>query len=257
MITQKTKAIIPVHYAGVPCNMEKINKIAKKYNLYVIEDAAQAVNSKYKGKYLGTLGDIGCYSFHKTKNFSMGEGGAILINNSKFISRAEIIREKGTNKNSFMRGETNKYTWVDIGSSYIPSNINSAYLFSQLEEIKNLQEKRNTLYRTYYSNLEYLARQGMIVLPAYQGNSHLFYIVLNTSKIRDTLLYFLHKNEIRATFHFLPLHKSSYYKKNFKHILLPVTEKLSGRILRLPLYYELKVSEINKICKLIGEFFEK
>jgi len=260
LITDKTKAIVPVHYAGVACNMDKIMHIAKENNLYVIEDAAQGVNAKYKNKYLGTIGDIGCYSFHETKNYSMGEGGAIVINNTHFRERSEILREKGTNRRKFFRGEVDKYTWVDIGSSFLPSDINAAILWNQLEHIDEIQKKRLKIFGTYYNGLFELQKKGKLHLPVIkkisEHNAHMFYIILNSENERDNLMNYLNKNGIHSVFHYIPLHNSDFYLKSNKKIFLPNTECLSSRLLRLPLFYSLKIDHVKKIIKYIIEFLD-
>lgn len=259
LITDKTKAIVPVHYAGVGCDMDKIIEIAKKNNLLVIEDAAQGVDAKYKDKYLGTIGDIGCYSFHETKNFSAGEGGAVSINNPRYLKRAEIIREKGTNRSQFFRGEVDKYTWVDIGSSYLLSDINAAVLFHQLENIEKINQKRKEIFETYYNELMPLQHKKKLRLPIIneyaRTNYHMFYIILNTEEERDNLMYYLKKNGIHSVFHYIPLHESKYSKKRFGSFKLPVTENLSRRLLRLPMYYSLEMGEVKYIVEKIKDYF--
>jgi len=257
-ITDQTKAIYPVHYAGVSCKMDDIQKIADKHNLIIVEDAAQGVNAKYKNKYLGTIGSIGCYSFHETKNYICGEGGAILINKKKYIERAEIVREKGTNRNKFFRGEIDKYTWVDIGSSYIGSDLLAAYLWAQFENLDEIQLRRKKIYIRYYNGLTDLAEKGLIRLPTIpsysESNYHMFYIILKDELLRNKLLKRLKQLKINAVFHYIPLHlspiglKLGYNKGDF-----PLTEDLSNRIVRLPMYYELSDSEIDYIIKKIKE----
>jgi dTDP-4-amino-4,6-dideoxygalactose transaminase len=260
LITKKTKVIVPVHYAGIACEMDKIIEIAKKYNLIVIEDAAQGVDAKYKDKYLGTIGDFGCYSFHETKNFSAGEGGAISINNPKYIERAEIIREKGTNRNQFFRGQVDKYTWVDVGSSYLPSDINAAVLYNQFENIEKINNKRKEIYDTYYNELKELEQKEKLRLPIINEfsttNHHMFYILLNSENERNKLMNYLKKYEIYGVFHYIPLHESKYSKLNFGEYKLPITEKISRRILRLPFYYSLEINEIQYISEKIVNYFE-
>jgi len=260
VITEKTKAIVPVHYAGVACEMDKIMEIAKKYNLIVIEDAAQGVDAKYKDKYLGTIGDFGCYSFHETKNFSAGEGGAISINNPKYLERAEIIREKGTNRNQFFRGQVDKYTWVDIGSSYLPSDINAAVLYNQFENIEKINNKRKEIYDTYYNELKELEQEKKLRLPIINEfsttNHHMFYILLNSEDERNNLMDFLKENDILSVFHYIPLHESKYSKKEFGEYKLPNTENLSRRLLRLPMFYSLEIEKVKYISKKIKEYFE-
>ncbi len=255
LITEKTKAIVPVHYAGVACDMDKITKIAKKNDLTVIEDAAQGVNAKYKDKYLGTIGDIGCYSFHETKNYSMGEGGAIVVNDEEMIERAEIIREKGTNRKKFFRGEIDKYTWVEMGSSYLPSEINAAVLWNQLEHMDEIQKKRKNIFEMYYGGLKVLGDERKLRLPIIndfaESNFHMFYILLNSEKERNEMISYLKKNDVQAVFHYIPLHLSEFYKRNFKRIYLPVTEDLSSQIVRLPMFFNLSKKNVSFIVKSI------
>lgn len=259
LITEKTRAIIPVHYAGVACEMDSIMDLADKYNLFVIEDAAQGVNAKYKGRYLGTIGHLGCYSFHETKNYSMGEGGAIVINDKSFRERAEIIREKGTNRSKFFRGEVDKYTWVDLGSSYLPSDINAAVLWCQLEHLDEIQEKRMEIFETYFKGLLDLQKSGKLRLPVINSfaehNAHMFYVLLNSEEERDSLMKFLKENGVHSVFHYIPLHTGSFYEKNFGSVSLPVTEILSARLLRLPVYYDLDLESVTRICNLVSRYF--
>lgn len=260
-ITNKTKAIVPVHYAGVSCNMDKIIEIAKKYNLFVIEDAAQAVMSKYKGKALGTLGTFGCYSFHETKNYSMGEGGAIVLNNPDFIEMAEIIREKGTNRSKFFRGQIDKYTWIDFGSSYLPSDINAAYLYAQLEEAENINRDRLNSWNRYYNGLKKLADEGKIELPYIpsecEHNAHMFYIKAKDIGERTELIEYLKENNINSVFHYIPLHSSPAGKKFGKFFGEDkYTTKESERLLRLPLYYGLKGEDVDYIVNKIIEYYK-
>lgn len=259
-ITPKTKAIVPVHYAGVSCEMDNICSIAEKYRLFVIEDAAQGVNSYYKGKALGTIGDIGCFSFHETKNYSMGEGGALLVNNPHMTERAEIIREKGTNRSRFLRGQIDKYTWVDIGSSYLPSDINAAFLYGQLEMLDKINENRLSLWAKYYENLTDLADMGYIELPSIPPecihNAHMFYIKTKDINERTSLISFLKENNIMTAFHYVPLHSSPAGKKFGRFSGKDVyTTKESERLLRLPMYYGLEKQKIDYITERIHEFF--
>lgn len=241
-ITNKTKAIFPVHYAGVSCDMDRIMNIARKNDLKVVEDAAQGVNSKYKQKYLGTIGDIGCYSFHETKNYVCGEGGAILINNDEeLVRRAEIIREKGTDRAKFFRGEVDKYTWVDVGSSYIISDINAAMLWAQFERIEEINEKRKKIYKMYYKGLKKLEVVGKIKLPTIpdccKSNYHIFYMLLNNEFERNHLMNEMKIHGVETIFHYIPLHISPMGERlGYKKGQLKVTEDLSGRLLRLPMY---------------------
>ena len=262
-ITKNTKAIFPVHYAGIACDMDRIMEIAKEHNLYVVEDAAQGVNAKYKGQFLGTIGDIGCYSFHETKNYSSGEGGALIINhdNIEFAQMAEIIREKGTNRSKFIRGEIDKYTWVNVGSSYLPSDILSAYLLAQFEAIDEINNKRKTVFDSYYKGLTKLQERGKLrlpIIPKYaETNYHMFYILLNTNGERNNLMDFLKTKGIQSVFHYIPLHSSPIgVSLGYKSEDLPKTEELSGRLLRLPMYAELGQDEISYIIKNIEIYFE-
>lgn len=259
-ITNKTKAIFPVHYAGVSCDMDRIMNIARKNDLKVVEDAAQGVNSKYKQKYLGTIGDIGCYSFHETKNYVCGEGGAILINNDEeLVRRAEIIREKGTDRAKFFRGEVDKYTWVDVGSSYIISDINAAMLWAQFERIEEINEKRKKIYKMYYKGLKKLEVVGKIKLPTIpdccKSNYHIFYMLLNNEFERNHLMNEMKIHGVETIFHYIPLHISPMGERlGYKNGQLKVTEDLSGRLLRLPMYPGLTDAEINYIIEMIYKY---
>jgi dTDP-4-amino-4,6-dideoxygalactose transaminase len=258
-ITGRTKAIFPVHYAGVSCEMDEISRIAKKHDLFVIEDAAQGVNAKYRNSYLGTLGDIGCYSFHETKNYSMGEGGAILINNERFIDRAEIIREKGTNRSKFFRGEIDKYTWVDVGSSFLPSEINAAVLKAQFENLDVIQNRRNEIYGRYRKGLKDLEKSGSIALPNVPenctGNAHMFYVITKNLEERTSLIKYLRNAGVYSVFHYVPLHISEYYKKNFGELNLPITETLSSQLIRLPMFYSLENEAVDHIIESVINFY--
>jgi len=258
-ITEKTKVIVPVHYAGIACEMDAIMSIAAKHDLIVIEDAAQAVNATYKGRYLGTIGHLGCYSFHETKNYISGEGGALVVNDERFAVRAEIVREKGTNRRKFLRGEVDKYTWVDIGSSYLPSEMIAAFLYAQLEESEKINNKRRYIWRTYYDSLSPLQEEGLLRLPFVPNgcnhNAHMFYLILPTNKSRDGLISYLQERGIQSVFHYIPLHTSpmgvrvgSYTKR------LSVTERLSSRLLRLPCYYELTGEDQSTIINAIRSY---
>lgn len=261
-ITDKTKAIVPVHYAGVSCEMDKIMEIAKKYNLLVVEDAAQGVTAKYKGHQLGTIGDFGCYSFHETKNYSMGEGGALLIKDEKFVEQAEIIREKGTNRSKFFRGQIDKYTWVDFGSSYLPSDMNAAYLWAQFESVDKIFDSRMNAWNTYYEGLKDLADEGKIELPFVpehcEHNAHMFYFKTADLNERSALISFLKEKEIQTVFHYIPLHsapaglKYGRFSGEDKY-----TTKESERLIRLPLYYGISEEECVKVINSIKEFYRK
>lgn len=259
-ITPRTRAIAPIHYAGVGCEMDAISKIAQKHRLIVIEDAAQGVNAKYKGQYLGTIGDIGAYSFHETKNFICGEGGAIVLNRPQFVERAEIVREKGTNRTRFFRGEVDKYTWVDIGSSLLPSDILAAFLYAQLENMDLITRKRQEIYRLYETRLRPLAKEGLVTLPVIprecESNYHMFYIVLNSLDERTRLIEHLKAQSILAVFHYVPLHTSPMGQAmGYRPGLLPVTEAVSERLLRLPMYYEMQEGEVDLVVDEIFRFF--
>jgi dTDP-4-amino-4,6-dideoxygalactose transaminase len=260
-ITDKTKAIVPVHYAGVACEMDTIMEIANRYNLYVIEDAAQGVMATYKGKALGTIGDLGCFSFHETKNYSMGEGGALLIQNEKFMERAEIIREKGTNRSRFIRGQVDKYTWVDIGSSYLPSELNAAFLFAQLEEAHKINDDRLYCWQTYYNGFKELEAQGLIELPVVpkdcEHNAHMFYIKCHDIEERSELIEYLKENKVQTVFHYIPLHTADAGLKYGKFLGEDrYTTSESERLLRLPMYYGLDPKSVHKVISHIKQFFE-
>ena len=259
-ITDKTKVIAPVHYAGVGCEMDTIMDIAKRHNLKVVEDAAQGVMATYKGKALGAIGDFGAYSFHETKNYSSGEGGAILIRNPEDAERAEIIREKGTNRAKFFRGQIDKYTWVDMGSSYLPSDMNAAYLYSQLEVADKINEDRLASWNHYYERLTKLADEEKISLPYVpeecQHNAHMFYIKCKDIDERQALIKHLAENDIMAVFHYIPLHSAPAGKALGRfHGADEYTTKESERLLRLPMFYGLKPEQVDLICDKITEFY--
>lgn len=260
LITPKTKVIVPVHYAGVACDMDRIMDIASKHNLFVVEDAAQAIDSYYKDKPLGSIGDFGAFSFHETKNIISGEGGMLTVNNKKFMKRAEIVREKGTNRSAFFRGEVDKYNWVDIGSSYLPSDMIAAFLYAQLENIDLIQERRKRIWQNYYDKLIDLERGGYIALPSLPkyatNNAHMFYIVCRNKKERDELLDLYKKNEIMAIFHYQSLHSSPYYRDQYDGCELPNADRYTNCILRLPLYFELKEEEIDKVVDIMYSFYK-
>jgi dTDP-4-amino-4,6-dideoxygalactose transaminase len=248
LITPRTKAIVPVHYAGTACDMDKIMEIAAKHNLYVIEDAAQAIDSYYTDKHgvkkpLGSIGHLAAFSFHETKNIMSGEGGMLVINDEQFMHRAEIIREKGTNRSQFFRGEVDKYGWVDIGSSFLPSDIIAAFLFAQLENLDDIQQKRKKIWNMYYEALKPLVERGLFslpVIPEYAtNNAHMFYIVCKDLKTRDKLIEMLKEQDINAVFHYLSLHKSTFYGPKHDGRDLPHTDRYTDCLLRLPMYYEL------------------
>lgn len=261
-ITDKTRAIVPVHYAGVGCEMDKIMQIANKYHLLVIEDAAQGVLSKYKGKYLGTIGDYGCYSFHETKNYSMGEGGAILIRDAKNIEEAEIIREKGTNRSEFFRGQIDKYTWVSAGSSYLPSELNAAYLYGQLENAQLIFDSRMNAWNMYAECLKDLADAGYIELPTIpkecEHNAHMFYIKCKDLAERTKLIDFLKEKGVNSVFHYIPLHSSPAGMKYGRfHGEDNYTTQESERLLRLPMYYNIQRNDINYVGSCVKQFYCK
>ncbi len=260
-VTRKTKAIVPVHYAGVSCEMDTIMEIASRHGLLVVEDAAQGVNATYRERYLGTIGHLGTYSFHETKNFISGEGGALVVNDDRFIERAEIIREKGTNRSKFFRGEVDKYTWVDIGSSFLPSEIVAAFLYAQLEEADTITRKRQEIFRYYTEQLGPLVRRGFIRMPAApegcRHNAHLFYLIVETDREdRGRLIAHLKKKGIGAVFHYVPLHTSPMGRKmGYSEGDLPVTEEMSERLIRLPCYYELTREDQDRVIDAVREFF--
>lgn len=261
-ITEKTKAIVPVHYGGVACEMDTICDIAERHNLVVVEDAAQGVMSFYKGRALGSIGDFGCYSFHETKNYSMGEGGAVLVNHEKNVERAEIIREKGTNRTKFFRGQVDKYTWVDLGSSYLQSELNCAYLYAQIEKPDIINNDRLQSWNTYYELLTPLKEKGCIDLPVVpEGcvhNAHMFYIKTKNLEERSKLIAFLKENGIGAVFHYIPLHSSPAGQQFGRfHGEDKYTTKESERLLRLPMYYGLEKKDIEYVVSKIKEFYEE
>ncbi|MCU7835948.1 MAG: dTDP-4-amino-4,6-dideoxygalactose transaminase [gamma proteobacterium symbiont of Taylorina sp.] len=261
-ISDKTKAIIPVHYAGQSCEMNSIMSIAHEHGLFVIEDAAQSVGAYQNGQHAGTIGDLGCFSFHETKNIMCGEGGALLINNPDFIKRAEIIREKGTNREAFFRKETDLYTWVDKGSSYLPSELQMAFLYAQLENLKLIIKRRRKALEYYQLHLKSLEDSGYIRLPKIlshnEVNYHLFALICRTNNERNQLIAYLSDRGVNSVFHYIPLHSSPEGKKISRIVekSLPVTDKISECLLRIPVYYEITIEEQNYIISMIKEFFE-
>ena len=261
-ITDKTKVIVPVHYAGVSCEMDTIMSIAKRHGLLVVEDAAQGVMSTYKGRPLGTIGDFGCYSFHETKNYSMGEGGALVINNPAYLEKAEILREKGTNRSKFFRGQVDKYTWVDFGDSYLPSEINAAYLWPQLLIADEINKKRCDIWNEYYRNLQCLEHKNLLELPTVptecEHNAHMFYLKLKTLQERTAFINFMKQNGVGCVFHYVPLHsapagiKFGKFSGEDKY-----TTKESERLVRLPMYYQITNKEVAYIVDCIGRFLSK
>ena len=255
LISEKTKAIVPVHYAGVACDMDAIMKLSEKYNLIVIEDAAQAIDSFYKDKPLGSIGHFATFSFHETKNIVSGEGGLLAINDDRFVERAEIVWEKGTNRTKFFRGEVDKYGWVDTGSSFLPSEIIAAYLWAQLENIKSIQEKRKKIWKTYHRELKTWAENNQTLtpeIPEYAtNNAHMYYLICRTNTQRDYLIKYLKNHNIHAVFHYLSLHKSKYYRNKYSGRKLPNADRYTNRLVRLPFYNELSEEDIGRISKII------
>ena len=269
LITPRTKVIVPVHYAGVACDMDAIMSIAQKHNLLVVEDAAQAVDSYYTPytihctpKPLGSIGHLAAFSFHETKNITAGgEGGLLVVNDERFIRRAEIIWEKGTNRAEFFRGEVNKYGWVDMGSSFLPAEINAAFLWAQLENLAEIQSKRKQLWNRYYELLKPLADKGYFALPDIpdyaSNNAHMFYLVFPSLETRTALIKHLKENDILAVFHYLSLHSSAYYKDKHDGRALPECDRYADTLVRLPMYYDLEVENVEEICEIISQFYNK
>ena len=260
-ITPRTKAIVPVHYAGVACEMDKIMKLALKYDLKVIEDAAQGVDAFYKGRALGTIGDFGCYSFHETKNYTMGEGGALLFQKDEYLEKAEILREKGTDRSKFFRGQVDKYRWMDYGSSYLPSELNAAYLYAQLEEADRISSKRREIYDYYHRNLKGLAEEGKIEQPFVPDtcthNAHMYYLKVGDMEVRTRLLKYLRKNEIISVFHYVPLHSSPAGLRFGRFAGEDIyTTRESERLLRLPMFYNLDMEQVKRIVDVLVAFDE-
>ena len=262
LITERTKVIVPVHYAGVACDMDKIMAIADRHHLFVVEDAAQAIDSYYKGRPLGGIGHLGCFSFHETKNVTAGgEGGLLAINDERFIRRAEIIWEKGTNRAEFFRGMVNKYGWVDTGSSFLPSEINTAFLWAQLESLTEIQTRRKALWQQYHEGLKDLEKSGYFQLPDIPdyatNNAHMFYMICRSLEERSLLINSLKQNNVLAVFHYLSLHKSEYYLSHGgKAVDLPNSDRFSDHLIRLPMFYDLKEEEVQNVMSLIKCFFD-
>ena len=259
-ITEKTRAIVPVHYAGVACEMDTILALADKYHLKVVEDAAQGVHAYYKGRALGTLGDFGCFSFHETKNYSMGEGGALLFQKDEYLERAEILREKGTDRSKFFRGQVDKYTWVDYGSSYLPSDLNAAYLYAQLEACRDIDARRMAVWELYHRELRPLKEAGLLeqpTVPEYAShNAHMYYIKVKDMDMRSRLIGFLRQREICSVFHYIPLHSAAAGRKFGRfHGEDVYTTRESQRLLRLPMYYSLTLEQAEYVVDCIREFF--
>jgi len=259
LISTKTKAIVVVHYAGVACDMDKIMALADKYKLFVVEDAAQAIDSFYKDRPLGGIGHLSAFSFHETKNIISGEGGMLVVNDDRFISRAEVIWEKGTNRSAFFKGEVDKYGWVDVGSSFLPSEITAAFLYAQLEKLDHIQKRRLEIWNRYFNELNPLAAKGyfqIAELPEYaSNNAHLFYIVVPNLDTRDNLLLSLRNKGVYAVFHYLSLHASPYYKAKHDNRILPNTDRYSDCLIRLPFFYELTEAEQSFIIEAIQLFY--
>lgn len=261
-ITDKTRAIVVTHYAGVSCEMDTIMDIARRYNLKVVEDAAQGVMSTYKGRALGTIGDFGCYSFHETKNYSMGEGGALIINDSAYNEKAEILREKGTDRSKFNRGQIDKYTWVDFGDSYLPSELNAAYLWAQLEMADSINDNRRESWAKYYEGLFELAETGLVELmhvpEGCEHNAHMFYIKCKDIEERTSFINYMKERGIMPVFHYIPLHSAPAGRKYGRFFGEDVyTTRESERVVRLPMYYGLREEEINRVVDGVRKFFEK
>ncbi|HIP37451.1 MAG TPA: dTDP-4-amino-4,6-dideoxygalactose transaminase [Crocinitomix sp.] len=262
LITDKTKAIVPVHYAGVACNMDKIMAIANKYNLFVIEDAAQAIdsyyiNSKGEKKVLGSIGHLSAFSFHETKNIISGEGGMLVINDESYLDRAEIIWEKGTNRSAFFRGDVDKYGWVDVGSSFLPSEIISAFLYAQLEHLDDIQNRRKHIWKIYKTELEEWSKQNKVKLPVVPksstNNAHMFYLVCNSLNDRSKLIKSLKEQNVLSVFHYLSLHKSPFYAKHYQGDELINCDLFANQLVRLPLYYDLTDEQLNTIIESIKQ----
>jgi len=257
LVTARTRAIVPVHYAGIACDMDPLMAIARKYGLLVVEDAAQAIDSYYRGAPLGGIGDLAAFSFHETKNVISGEGGMLNVNRDDFIERAEIIREKGTNRSKFFRGEVDKYGWVEPGSSFLPSDIIAAFLFAQLENLDGIQEKRKRLWQHYYDRLASLhPRIQLPFIPSYAtNNAHMFYIICGSLPERTALISHLKSNQVLSVFHYQSLHKSPYYAARHDGRELSNADRYTDCLLRLPMYYELEEADVERICRLIINFY--
>jgi dTDP-4-amino-4,6-dideoxygalactose transaminase len=259
LITEKTRAIVPVHYAGVACDMDPLMRLAARHRLWVIEDAAQAVDAVYKGRSLGSIGHLAAFSFHETKNISSGEGGMLVVNDAHLEARAEIVWEKGTNRAAFFRGEIDKYGWVDVGSSFLPSELTAAVLYAQLERLTAIQRKRVRLWQRYQDRLRSAAEAGFLSLPCIPEyathNAHLFYVLCRSEKERDSLIDYLKRRGIATLFHYLPLHRSPFFKEQHDGRALPRSEFYSARLLRLPLYYHLTLEHVDEIASHMLRFF--
>jgi dTDP-4-amino-4,6-dideoxygalactose transaminase len=259
-LTPRTRAIWPVHYAGVACEMDEIMAVARRHGLMVVEDAAQGVFASYRGRWLGTIGDLGCYSFHETKNFSCGEGGALLVNSERFSHRAEILREKGTNRSQFLRGQVDKYTWVDVGSSFLPSDILAAFLLGQLEQMEGITAKRRAIFESYGQLFAPLADRELVRLPVVPGhcrtNYHMFYMLTADIDERSALIEHLKNAGILAVFHYVPLHTSPFGRSmGWREGMLPVSEQASARLVRLPVYFDMTEAEVCDVVRAVYDFF--
>lgn len=259
-ITPRTKAIMPVHYAGIACEMDEIMEIASRHDLFVIEDAAQGVFARYKGRWLGTIGHLGCYSFHETKNFSCGEGGALVVNDPRLLKRAEILREKGTNRSQFLRGQSDKYTWVDLGSSYVLSDMLAAFLLGQLENMKPITDRRAALHAAYVAGFASLEQAGLVRLPHApahcDGNHHMFYLLAADVEERTALIAHLRERGILAVFHYVPLHSSPFARQiGLPDVRLPATDENSARLVRLPIYYDLSDEDQAAVIEAVRDFY--
>jgi len=259
LITAQTKAIVVVHYAGITCDMDKLKALADKNSIFLIEDAAQAIDSYYNGRPLGSIGHLAAFSFHETKNISCGEGGVLVINDERFIKRAEIIREKGTNRSAFFRGEVDKYNWVDIGSSFLPSDILAAVLYAQLESLEEIQNRRKHIWNFYYNSLKYLEEAGLVKfpqLPAYAtNNGHIFYMIFDSLEKRTAYIDHMKANGVQTVFHYIALHSSPHYKDKHDDRELPMVEVYQDCLVRLPLFYDLEDQDVEKVIALTRQFF--
>ncbi|OON65916.1 dTDP-4-amino-4,6-dideoxygalactose transaminase [Hymenobacter sp. CRA2] len=260
LVTPRTRAIVPVHYAGVACDMEAVQQVAARHGLAVVEDAAQAIGSRYKGRFLGTFGELAAFSFHETKNVTAGEGGLLAVNDPQYAERAEIIREKGTNRSAFFRGEVAKYNWVDVGSSFLPSDINAAYLWAQLEQLDDIQQRRRHIWQRYEAALQPLRALGVGLphIPAYatEHNHHLFYLVCRSLAEREALIKHLAERQVLLVFHYLSLHRSPYYTAEHDGRALPWADHYADHLVRLPLYYELTPELQDRVIEGILTFYQ-
>ena len=259
LVTARTRAVVPVHYAGVACEMDSILALASRYNLKVIEDAAQAIAAFYRGRALGTLGHLAAFSFHETKNVICGEGGSLHVNDLTLVNRAEIVREKGTNRSAFFRGEVDKYGWIAVGSSFLPSDVTAAFLLAQLESIDRIQARRRLIWNTYQQRLESVGSAGSVILPSVPSyatnNAHMYYLVCDSLSTRTRLIDFLKARGFMAVFHYQPLHSSPYFTQLHDGRLLPNADRYANRLVRLPLFYELEVGDVHRICDAVEQFF--